>query len=85
MKIRLERAPIYAYPGMIVDVIIMPSVSRLQNDIENMFQYEFSDNKYLPPRIYISQGDRNEQIRVVFDYYNNIPYKPFVVTFKVKD
>lgn len=35
--------------------------------------------------MYISQGEKNEQIRVLFDYQNNIPYKPFVVTFKVND
>ncbi len=40
---------------------------------------------YLPPRMYISRGDRNDQIRVLFDYQNNIPYKPFTVKFKLID
>ena len=56
LAIKLERAPIYAYPGIITDFIVTPIVQRTQDEIENLFIYEFSDNKYLPPKVYISIG-----------------------------
>ena len=35
--------------------------------------------------MYISTGERNDQIRVMFDYQNDIPFRPFSVRFKVTD
>lgn len=50
-----------------------------------MFRFEFSDNKLLPARMYISRGERNDQIRVLMDYQNDIPFKPFSVKYTVRD
>lgn len=35
--------------------------------------------------MYISRGERNDQIRVLFDYQNDIPFRPFSVRFVIKD
>jgi len=35
--------------------------------------------------MYISRGDRSDQIRVLFDYHNDIPFRPFSVKFKIFD
>jgi len=64
---------------------VLPAVDRTQDEIENLFRYEFNDNKYLPPRMYISRGDRSDQIRVMFDYQNDIPFRPFTVKFRLED